>query len=93
MHDAKPGDLVYVRAGAIMSSALDNVEKWNSKHVVALVITKSYRIIELGNDTLSDTVIVFIGDEGLFTVAEDSLMTPDEYADAGRLFPPLRPRE
>ena len=92
MPSTRPGDLVYVPVGAYLKSAVDNAELWNERIAPALVIGSPIRYVELG-DEVTGLVVVFISGVGLFFVEELSLMTPDEYGDPTRLFPPTRLRE
>lgn len=93
MRDAKPGDMCYVSNGAYLLSAVDNEARWNEHCASAIVVSTTNRVIENDEGEVSGVVIVMIANVGLFKVDEAELMTPDEYGDAGRLFPPTRIRE
>jgi len=92
MHNARPGDMVYVQNGALLRSAVDNEEHWNVEIVQAIVVGSARRYVEIDDD-IAGLITIFIAEQGLYLVSEDKLMTPDEYLNPQRLFPSARLRD
>lgn len=92
MRDARPGDQVIVLQGTFLRAVIGNEESYNDRIVLAVVVSTSCRVVE-ADDDVNGCVTVFIADRGLFLVDESMLLTPDEYGDPARLFPPIRLRE
>lgn len=80
----KPGDFVYVEAGALLEGAVDNSEEYFASAEPALVISSPLRYIENDYD-ITGLVMVLIPNKGPFLIQEKRLMTPDEYGDPTRL--------
>jgi len=91
MRDAKPGDQVIVMQGTFLRAVIGNEECYNDLIVLGVVVSTSHQVIETDDHT-SRCVTVFIANRGLFVVDEEMLLTPDEYGNPGRLFPPTRLR-
>lgn len=90
MSNTRPGDLVYVSQGAYMRSIINNGLCRNESIVQALVIGSGPHQFVNPDTGFSSSAAVFISGIGLYFVEELNLMTPDEYSNPARLFPPTR---
>lgn len=82
----KPGDLVYIKEGALIKRCGTEEEGWAEYTMRGTLISMGgYRLIEDEWGTAKQVVVLVDG--VMYATVETQLLTPDQYTDPSRLFP------